>query len=95
VHVWYPRTFGFEVPPLQSTADGVATFPETATCVGVRLLGDDTIHVVAPYGLDDLFDGVIRHNPTRVSAAFYERRVGEKRWTTRWPKLRYVAARLP
>ena len=57
VHLWYPRRFGFEVPPFRSTAEAVATFPETAACVGVRLLPDDAIAVVAPHGLDDLGPG--------------------------------------
>jgi uncharacterized protein len=47
--------------------------------------------VVAPHGLDDLFDCICRHNPTRVSAAFYEQRVAAKAWRTRWPRMRYVA----
>jgi hypothetical protein len=91
VHLWYPRRFGMEVPPLGSCADGVATFPEIATCVGIRLLPDDDIMVVAPHGLQDLLGCVCRHNPTRVSASFYEQRVAEKGWRERWPKLRYVA----
>jgi len=91
VHLWYPRRFGMEVPALTSCADGVATFPEIATCVGLRLLGDDDLLVVAPHGLDDLLGCVCRHNPTRVSASFYERRVAEKGWRERWPKLRCLA----
>jgi hypothetical protein len=91
VHLWYPRTFGVEVPPLRCSAEAVATFPETASCVGVRLLSDDDMLVVAPHGLDDLLGGVCRHNPLRVSASFYEQRVTEKRWRSRWPKMRYIA----
>ncbi len=37
VHTWYPRRFGVAVEPLASAADGVATWPETATAVAVRL----------------------------------------------------------
>jgi hypothetical protein len=90
VHLWYPDKFGFEVPPFRSTAEAVATFPETATCVGIRLLADDELLVVAPHGLGDLLGCVCRHNPTRVSASFYERRVAERHWRSRWPRLRYV-----
>jgi hypothetical protein len=90
VHVWYPRAFGVEVAPFQSCAEAVATFPETASCVGVRLLGDEDMLVVAPHGLGDLFGCVCRHNPTRVPASFYEQRVAEKGWRSRWPKLRYA-----
>jgi uncharacterized protein len=40
------------------------------------LLSDDDLLVIAPYGLEDLFAGRCRHNPARVSAAFYEQRLG-------------------
>ena len=92
VHVWYPAVFGIEVAPFASCADAVSTFPEIATCVGIRLVGDDDLLVVAPYGLDDLFGGTCRHNPTRVSAAFYEQRLAAKDWPARWPNLRYEPA---
>jgi hypothetical protein len=92
VHLWYPRRFGFEVPPFASSADAIATFPEVASCVGVRLLPDDSLDVVAPHGLDDLLGIVCRHNPTRVSAGFYEQRVQSHDWRARWPRMRYVPA---
>jgi uncharacterized protein len=90
VHLWYPGRFGTDVPPFRSCAEAVATFPETASCVGVRLVADDDMLVVAPHGLDDLFRCVCRHNTARVSAAFYERRVAERGWRGRWPRMRYV-----
>ena len=37
VHLWYEEKFGYPVAPLTSTRDGVATWPETATAVAVRL----------------------------------------------------------
>ena len=93
VHRWYPAKFGFEVEPLTSSADGVATWPETATAVAVRLLRDDTVEVVAPCGLDDLLGLVHRRNPRRVSVAEYERRLATKRIAERWPRVRIVPAR--
>jgi uncharacterized protein len=91
VHLWYPRRFGTEVPPFRSCAEAVATFPETATCVGVRLLADDDMLVFAPYGFDDLFGCICRHNATRVPASFYRQRVAEKGWQERWPRMRYAS----
>ena len=91
VHLWYPKRFGFEVPPFRNTAEAVATFPLTAACVGVRLLPDDELLVVAPYGLDDLLGGVCRHNPTRVPRSFYEEWLAARsHWQERWPRLRYI-----
>ncbi len=91
VHLWYPARFGPVVEPFASCADAIATFPETASCVGVRLLDDDDVLVVAPHGLDDLLDGVCRHNPTRVSAEFYKERQASKHWQRRWPRVHFVA----
>jgi uncharacterized protein len=91
VHLWYPQRFGFDVPPFRTTAEAVATFPLTAACVGVRLLPDDELLVVAPYGLDDLLGGVCRHNPARVPRSFYEEWLAARsHWRQRWPRLRYI-----
>jgi uncharacterized protein len=90
VHLWYPRRFGDEVPPLGSTADGVATWPETATAVGLRLTHDDRVLVEAPLGLDDLLGMVHRRNARRVSVAEYRRRLATKRIAERWPLVTVV-----
>jgi hypothetical protein len=90
VHLWYPARFGIAVSPFRSCAEAIATFPETASCIGVRLLEDDDLLVVAPHGLDDLLTGVCRHNPMRVSEWFYVERLTAKGWPRRWPRVRYV-----
>jgi uncharacterized protein len=71
-------------------ADGVATWPETATAVAVRLLGDDRLQVVAPCGLDDLFGLICRRNPRRVTVDHYRRRLPDKRVAERWPRVEIV-----
>ena len=87
VHQWFARHLGLQVPPLASLEDGVGTWPEIATCVGVFLRADDSIGVVAPHGLDDLFNLVVCHNPVRADAQTYRERVASKRFTERWPLL--------
>jgi uncharacterized protein len=86
VHVWFPEKFGYPVPPFASAADAVATWPETATCVAVRLERDDALTVVAPHGLDDLLGLVHRRKPVRVTVEEYERRLRAKRIAERWPR---------
>jgi uncharacterized protein len=88
VHLWYPARFGYDVPPLRSTEDGIASWPETATCVGVRLEDDERVTVVAPLGTGDLLDMVYRRNPVRVSVEEYKRRLRVKRIAERWPRVR-------
>jgi uncharacterized protein len=93
VHLWYEEKFGYAVEPVSSTADAVATWPETAACVGLRLGHDDELLVIAPLGLDDLLGLVHRRNPARVSIKEYERRLTSKRITERWPLVTVVPAR--
>ncbi len=85
VHLWYPQVFGLTVEPLVSSADAVATWPETATAVGIRLLPNDRIEIVAPFGLVDLFGLVCRRNPRRVTLEDYRLRIRDKRIAQRWP----------
>lgn len=87
VHTWFMREFGREVAPLLSLEDGVATWPEYATCVGVSLEDGDAIRVIAPHGLEDLFALRVRHNPARADIDTYRRRVTSKRFAQRWPLL--------
>jgi hypothetical protein len=87
VHLWFEGAFGHAVPPLSSLEDAVATWPEYATAVGLKLEDDDSISVIAPHGLEDLFAMVVRHNRTRASVATYRQRVAQKRYTARWPRV--------
>jgi uncharacterized protein len=92
VHLWYEQTFGFAVPPLTSSADGVATWPETATSIAVRLHPDDTLEIVAPCGLHDLFGLILRRNPSRVTRAIFHQRVQSKQIVTKWPRVQILDA---
>jgi uncharacterized protein len=91
VHQWLTDAAGKPFAPFRSLEQGVATWPETATSVAVRLNADDSIGVVAPLGLEDLFGMVVRRNPARASVETFRQRIGEKRWTERWPKVRIVS----
>lgn len=92
VHLWFHDKFGGDpVPPLRSTVEGIATWPETATAVGVRLEPDDSLTVAAPHGLDDLLDGVWRANPGRVTPDEARRRFDRKQVGKRWPAVRILA----
>jgi hypothetical protein len=90
VHLWYEDVFGFPVAPFASSAEAVATWPETATSVAVRLLADGSLHIVAPCGLDDLFAMVLRRNPRRVTPEIFRRRLQEKKITQKWPLVNVI-----
>ncbi len=90
VHTWFDAHFGGPpVPPLVSVHDAVATWPETATCVAVRLLGQH-IDICAPHGLDDLLNGVWRRNPTRVTWQESCDRLARHQVARRWPKVTVI-----
>jgi len=87
VHRWSAKLLGQAIAPFACLEDGIATWPEFATCVGVYLNADVSIGIIAPHGLDDLFHLRVRHNPATASLATYRRRVRSKRFAERWPKL--------
>jgi hypothetical protein len=90
VHLWYENVFGYAVPPVQSSEDAIGTWPETATCIGVRLIPHDAVLVAAPLGLDDLFQMILRRNPRRVSVELFRQRLREKAIQQRWPRVRVI-----
>lgn len=90
VHLWYMHEFGTDVCPLLSSEDAIDTWPETATCVGVRLLEDDKLLIYAPYGLEDLFGMVLRRNPRRVTLEHFRKRAQEKRIADKWPRVTII-----
>jgi hypothetical protein len=92
VHTWYPTRFGGgQVPPFASTQDAVASWPETATAVAVRLTADDHLEICAPFGLDDLLNGVWRRNPRRISVEQSLARLHRHNPGTRWPAVQVIA----
>lgn len=84
VHVWYERRFGYPLRPYQSARDAIATFPFTATSVGVTRTAED-LRVFAPFGLDDLFNLTVRANRTQITPETYAAKV--KRVRERWPEI--------
>ena len=90
VHLWYANLFGQTWPPFTSTIEAIATWPETATCTAVCLLPDDSLQIVAPFGLEDLFQMILRRNPARVTAEQFQQRLGDKKILQKWPQVRVI-----
>lgn len=77
--------------PYASTYDGISDWVETATCVAVKL-EKGILKFMFCYGMDDLVGLVARPIPsfqTKDKIAIFHKRVREKGWRTRWPKLRF------
>ncbi|MBD2463832.1 nucleotidyltransferase family protein [Oscillatoria sp. FACHB-1407] len=60
--------------PYDSTEDGIADWLHTATAVGVRVDLQDHWQFFMPYGLDDLFQGVIRPTPAHYQDSAAEQK---------------------
>lgn len=57
-----------------STEDGIADWLHTATAVGVRCSTQGQWNYFTPYGLEDLFNGVIRPTPAHLRNPDAERK---------------------
>lgn len=88
VSEWFEAKFGEPYPPIKDTAEALTRFVAPAFAVGVRLEDDDQITVVAPFGLDDVFDMRIRPNPHRQVAKDWDRITAKA--LERWPELTVV-----
>lgn len=83
VHLWYNRRFGRTIEQHPSSQAAIATFPTTATAIGISLAAPDVLH--APFGFDDLLALTVRPNPVIVRQADYEAKC--RRWAAAWPRL--------
>jgi hypothetical protein len=84
VYIWYEERFGYAIKPYLSSPDAIATFPTTATAIGVRRMRGE-FECCTPFGLDDLFHLVVRPNKRQITRAVYEAKV--ERWRSIWPRL--------
>jgi uncharacterized protein len=69
--------------------DAMNYWPETATAVAVRLLPDESIEVLAPFGLGDLLGMIVRPAPA-AGFRIVLKRMQSKGWLRRWPALRII-----
>lgn len=90
VHLWFHDRFGEPYTALAATDEALERFVAPAFSVGVRLEDDDTISVAAPFGLEDMFDMVLRPNPNRELARGWDKVTASA--TARWPELRVLSA---
>jgi hypothetical protein len=92
VHHWQSQATGRDIPAYDSIATSMASWPETATAVGVRLSDRGAIEIIAPHGLVDLFALTLRPSPVASDPRAYTARLREKAWHLRWPRLLIVPA---
>lgn len=76
--------------PYRDIAEALSHWPETATAVAARQHKGRGLEIIAPFGLADLFDHVLRPTPAilRRDIGIFRTRVHERGWLNRWPELR-------
>jgi hypothetical protein len=76
--------------PYRDVADAMTHWPETATAIAARL-GPNGVEILAPFGVDDALEMIIRPTPGfRAKPEIPLARLEAKGWLTRWPSLRVV-----
>lgn len=81
-HVWN------DLPPYTSTTDAIAHWPETATSIGVTL-EDGELKLIAPYGIEDLVNLVVRMSPQFPEGIqVAKERIEKKKWFEKWPRIK-------
>ncbi|SHM12041.1 nucleotidyltransferase family protein [Phytopseudomonas punonensis] len=78
--------------PYESATDAMTYWPETATAVAVRLNANDELQIAAPFGLEDLFDLVVRPAGKfrDEKRHLFLERLQSKQWLARWPDLTVI-----
>lgn len=91
MHRWRTQAGGEPIAPFRSLDEGIASWPEYATCVGLTLTEAHLLEIHAPYGLDDLFNLRLRHNPKQAARSEFLARCLSKNWLEQWPQLVVVS----
>ncbi len=73
--------------PYNSTSDAMSHWPEVETAIGVKLTAKGQIQLVAPFGVEALFNNTITMNPKWPKPKEFKRRIESKQWHKLWPNL--------
>lgn len=77
-------------PARSSLVDSITNWPETATAIAVRILPNEDIEIIAPHGVYDLFNFVIKATPYhKLHPEKFEERRMRKNWASSWPQIKY------
>jgi hypothetical protein len=89
VHLWFSDRFGVAYPRLASADEALGYYASATHAVGVRLEDDGTIDLAAPFGLNDVFDMVIRPNYGLSNGESFAAKAERARAI--WPGVRVIA----
>ncbi len=81
-HLWHNRL------PYKSTEEAISEWVETATSLGIRLNKSNQLELIAPHGLFDLENLILRPVPSIKDLNIFYNRIEKKKWLEKWPKLK-------
>ena len=87
VHLWYERIFGYAIQPHETIEAAMATWPTAAGAVGVSLR-NGSLHITAPFGLEDLFARRVRPNKRHITQEIFDEKV--QNWRRAWPEIQVI-----
>ena len=87
VHIWYNEKYKTNRKEYESVEDAISKWGTTITCLGVRMENNKLI-VCAPYGLNDLFNLILRPVKIDFTKEDYEKKV--TKWTSKWKLLKVI-----
>ena len=93
VHLWYEDWFGYPYAPLHSARDGISRFLIPCTCVGLHSKVGKSPELYAPYGLEELYAGILRPNPACPHLPLFEAKALS--YTQRWSWLTTISPTAP
>lgn len=92
VHLWYEQWFGFPYQALQSARDGIERFLVPCTCVGLQPGAQAHLPALyAPYGLQELYAGILRPNPRCPHLPLFQAKAESYRERWNWLQIREMA----
>jgi hypothetical protein len=85
VHLWFPEKFKQPFSPLSSSKEMLGRYASKTHAVGVRLDPDDTISVIAPFGLNNIFSFRIVPNRVLMNAPAHTAKAARAK--SIWPEI--------
>ena len=88
MHLYRKKKYGIETKPYKSSEDAIKRWLATINCVGIRK-ENGKYKVYAPYGLDDIFNKIVRPLKKEENAKdiYYEK---VKSWQERFDNLKVI-----
>jgi len=87
IPLWFKSKYNEIIKPYTSCEDAISRWPTTASAIGINQINGQ-INICAPFGLDDLFNMIVRPNKQTILFSVYEKKI--ENWVTRWPKLKVI-----